>query len=294
MATRKAHAKVNLSLRVVGRRADGLHAIESLVAPISLADEVSVTHEPRDESYAERNVLAVYGLPASDLAARAAWEYGRAHGIVGNILIGLKKRIPTAAGLGGGSSDAAAVLTLLEARFGRPAPDGLPFSLGCDLPICRAATPAWVTGAGETVTPAELPEIALVVATPSAFLLTRDVFAAWDEAQLTHGGASGINFAPCDSRDALQEGQRFWGLTDVTELVLRVGNDLREVAGRLCPEIGHWESVLKEEGALAVSMSGSGPTVFGVFAEFDRAREVALSLRARGCPFAEAVTSGSF
>jgi 4-diphosphocytidyl-2-C-methyl-D-erythritol kinase len=276
---------------VLGRRKDGLHALESLVAPISLADEVTVSRELRDETHAERDVLRVYGLPPCDLAARAAREYGHAHGIVGNILVGLNKNIPTAAGLGGGSSDAAAVLALLEAHFGRPAPLGLPFALGCDVPFFRQSTPAWVTGAGEHVAPVKLPRIALVVATPAAFLLTKDVFAAWDAAELTRGTTNGNNSAPCNSREAPGDVQHFSGVTDVAAWIRRVGNDLRGVSIRLCAEVEPLEAMLVEGGALAVSMSGSGPSVFGVFASQEHARQVAEAIRARGCPFAEAVST---
>jgi 4-diphosphocytidyl-2-C-methyl-D-erythritol kinase len=162
------------------------------------------------------------------------------------VRIRLTKRIPAAAGLGGGSSDAGAVLRALAASFPDALDAGtlarLALRLGADVPFFLAPRPARVGGIGERIQPlADLPPFDCVLANPGVPLSTAAVFAAFDA-------------EPTRSAPALDRG-----------LGLDLANDLEPAAGRLCPAIGPLRDRLRAVGARAVGLSGSGPTVFGIF-----------------------------
>src|SRR5262245_56190362 len=168
----EAPAKVNLGLRIVGRRTDGYHELESLFAPIDLADAIALQIE---SSRAVEVVLAITGeaggAPPGDanLAVRAARAFLARSGIAARVAIGLTKRTPVPAGLGGGSSDAAAVLRGLAQAFPAALQDEeleeIALGLGADVPFFLDPGPAWVTGIGERREPVGgLPSLALLLA----------------------------------------------------------------------------------------------------------------------------------
>jgi 4-diphosphocytidyl-2-C-methyl-D-erythritol kinase len=260
-----APAKLNLGLRILGRRADGYHEIESVFAPLDLADEIEleIAEATRGEV-----TLALSGAPegvpadATNLAARAAVEFLSAAGLARAVRIRLSKWIPAAAGLGGGSSDAGAVLRALAASF----PDALDaeavarlaLRLGADVPFFLAPRPARVGGIGERIEPiADLPRFDCVLANPGIPLSTAAVFAAYD-----------ADPTPADPAPD-------------PALGLDLANDLEPAAGRLCPPIGPLRERLRELGARAVGLSGSGPTVFGIFPD---AAEAASALARAAFP----------
>jgi 4-diphosphocytidyl-2-C-methyl-D-erythritol kinase len=267
----RAPAKVNLGLRVLGRRPDGYHWIESLFVPlVDLADEVDVESGPGSGVDLE---LAgdLAGVPAGpeNLAARAGLAFLREARLGAALRIRVEKRIPAAAGLGGGSSDAGAVLRGLAACFpGRLDPErlrALALDLGADVPFFLDPRPARVRGIGERIEPVRgLPALPLVLANPGIPLSTAEVYRAFDAAP---GGWTGTRpdatlAAPSgllgeDGR--LQSG----GLASFLETVLQ--NDLEPAAVRLCPSILELREQMQAAGALGVGLSGSGPTVFGVF-----------------------------
>jgi len=257
-----APAKVNLGLRILGRREDGYHLLESLFVPIDLVDRVQI--EPRDTpSVALQLDGDVSGVPAdgSNLALGAARAFLAAAGIVAGLGLVLEKRIPASAGLGGGSSDAAAVLRGLARLYPDAiSPEGLlelALGLGADVPFFLDPRPALVTGIGERIEAISgLPAFPLLLAHPGAPLATRDVYRAYDAlpASLTpvQTGSTMLTIS------ALREcGDR--ALAELLE------NDLEPAAGRLCPRITELREVIEGSGALAVGMSGSGPTIFGIF-----------------------------
>jgi 4-diphosphocytidyl-2-C-methyl-D-erythritol kinase len=251
-----APAKLNLGLRVRGRRADGYHELESVFVPLDLADavELEIASAPRPEATLALAAPAA-GVPAdaTNLALRAALEFLAAAGLARAVRIRLEKRIPAAAGLGGGSSDAGAVLRGLAASFPQalapPALARLALSLGADVPYFLDPRPARVGGVGERIEPlAGLPAFACLLANPGVRLATAAVFAAFD---------AGAGPPPPPDVDP--------------ELGLDLGNDLAPAAERLCPAIAELRERLRRAGARAVGLSGSGPTVFGIFADAEAA-----------------------
>jgi 4-diphosphocytidyl-2-C-methyl-D-erythritol kinase len=281
---RRAPAKVNLGLRVVGRRADGYHLLESLFAPLDLADELRIRVEPGRATAIELRVAgAADGVPGADenLASRAARQFLTAAGLTARVSIAIEKRIPVGAGLGGGSSDAAAVLRTLADQFANAISHSrlseIALELGADVPFFLDPRPAWVTGVGERIAPLDdVPALDLLLVTPAPPLATAAVFRAFDAA-LTPGG-------PGRRMPALHNGPGRILIAAIAtdevghasearqELAELLGNDLTPAASRLHPGIDRVRAELDRLGARAVAMSGSGPTVFGIFASAERAQ----------------------
>lgn len=273
-----AAGKLNLGLRIVGVRDDGYHEIESLLVPLDLADQVNVRTWPASRSEVDFSLLGEpEGAPDShqNLAARAASAFLEASGLGLRIEVGLRKRIPVGAGLGGGSSDAAAVLRALDqlhpGAVPKPRLREVALGLGADVPFFLDPRPALVRGIGEQIEPAEdIPKLAVVLANPGVSLATAAVYAEFDRL------ASSLTPAP--SRPTLPPlvGRRSdAGSSAALEDWLPSGqlqNDLEAAAVRLCPEIRPLGDGLKAAGAFAIGMSGSGATLFGVFPELASAR----------------------
>lgn len=276
-----APAKVNLGLRVVGRRPDGYHLLESCFAPLDLADRLWIDVAPAAETSVALTVEgAADGVPATDdnLVARAARAFLAAAGRTARVAIRLEKRVPVGAGLGGGSSDAATVLRALDAMFAnaiaRTRLAEIALTLGADVPFFLEARPAWVTGIGEHIEPvAPFPALDLLLVTPHPPLATAEVFRAHDAALTpgSHGrrmpplrGTPGrILVAALASREVghagVAAGSSGPGLAEL------LSNDLEPVAVRLHPGIPRVRRELERLGARVVAMSGSGPTMFGLF-----------------------------
>lgn len=256
-----APAKVNLLLHVAPPRADGLHPLCSLFASIDLADELHLEPAPADE------VLCA-GVPGPNLAERALAAYREAAGEAapGPVRVTIDKRIPVAAGLGGGSADAAAVLRALDERAERPlGPDALRAvgaRLGADVPSQVEPRHALVTGAGEEVEPVELPPMALVLVPQDEGLSTAAVYAEADRI-----GATRARLDP----DAV----RAVAASPLAELAGALDNDLQAAALSLRPQLERPLAALREAGALAALVTGSGPTAFGVFEDVAAAERAA-------------------
>jgi 4-diphosphocytidyl-2-C-methyl-D-erythritol kinase len=291
-ARREAPAKINAGLRIRGRRADGYHLLESLFLPLALADEVSVAWEGVPASGPGLELSGeTQGLPGGEdnLAARAARAFLEAAAIPGGARVRLHKRIPVAAGLGGGSSDAAAVLLALDAlhpgALGPAALLEVALSLGADVPFFLDPRPAWVEGIGERRTPApDLPALGVLLVSPGEPLATAAVYAAFDAALTPAGAASSLPAAaarggpaPRQRTEACLRAIAQGGAPDAAADVLH--NDLEPAASRLCPAVGMLRRRLDRSGAAAVGLSGSGPTLFGLFATEARAREAQRRLR---------------
>jgi 4-diphosphocytidyl-2-C-methyl-D-erythritol kinase len=260
-----APAKINLYLRVLCRREDGYHELDSLFIPLALADRVEVTFtpgplRPSDQPNPAAGVTcACPGHPELEgehnLAAQAAQAYLEAAELKGaQVELTVHKSIWIAAGLGGGSSDAAAVLLALnrlapalpQRRFQTLARD-----LGADVPFFLAPRPALARGIGEDFAdlPFLLPELHLVLVNPGLPLKTATVF-------------EGLQLEPGGPRQPLSNPP---AATDLKTLSSLIHNDLEPVATRLRPEIAQMQQALDAAGAAGVGMSGSGPTVFGLF-----------------------------
>jgi len=244
-------AKVNLILKVLRRREDGYHDIASLMQKMSLADEMEFT--PRKEGIA----LACPGsdLPTGEgnLVVRAARALFAEAGFTGGVEITLRKRIPTAAGLGGGSSNAATTLTALNSLFqfgfDRERLIGIGARLGADVPFFIYGSSAWAFGIGEILEPAETPPgMWLVLVNPGFEVPTKWVY-------------QGLNL-PLTKTPLKYTIPTFSGVRD---LAAALSNDLETVTVARYPVLEELKGFLRRQGALGSLMSGSGPTVFGLF-----------------------------
>lgn len=269
---------MNLGLRITARRPDGYHEIESVFAPLDLADEVAL--EVTEASSAEVDfALESDGahVPAgpANLAARAAEGFLVAAGLKLRVSVRLTKRVPAAAGLGGGSSDAGAVLRgLVELLPGALAPQALEklaIGLGADVPYFLAPQPALVTGVGEVrePLPAVLSSLALLLANPGEPLPTAQVYRTFDALPPVPAGPGlrGLLHRALEGPDAA-------GLSEL------VRNDLEPAAERLCPAVARLREALRAAGATAAALSGSGATVFGIFRGPGEAEAALEQLRA--------------
>jgi 4-diphosphocytidyl-2-C-methyl-D-erythritol kinase len=265
-----APAKINLSLRVRGRRPDGYHEIESLVAFATMGDRVTL-HQ--GEAFA----LTVTGpfaaaLDSDNLVATAVQCAQAADPHLRTGTFHLAKNLPVAAGLGGGSSDAAAALRALR----RANPDranmldwqALAAGLGADVPVCLAARPALMRGVGEQLHfVARLPAAAIVLVNPLLPLGAGEVFRALGAGPVP---ASTVPHAPPPD---------FAGLGELISYLRSSTNDLELPAKNLCPEIVRVETALAAQpAARLVRMSGSGPTCFALFATRAEAVDAAAAI----------------
>ena len=264
----EAPAKLNLYLHVTGRRADGYHELDSLVTFTALTDTLEI---------ASANALTLtvsgpfaHGLDAGDnLAARAAVALGERLGRQACVRIALEKRIPVAAGLGGGSADAAAVLRGL-ARLWSLGPEHtddlqrVALGLGADVPVCLHARAAYMAGIGETLNvPPRLPSCAALLINPGVPVPTGAIFAA---RQGPFSTADRFRNRPQDVRA-------------LADLLRTRRNDLEPPARAQVPAIGHvLERLGAAPGCLLARMSGSGGTCFGLFANEAAAASAARAI----------------
>lgn len=273
-----APAKINLGLRVVGCRADGYHELDSVFLPLDLADEIEIAVEPASELGVSIRVDGLaHGVPAdaSNLAVRAVHAFAEASGLRASVDLRIHKNIPNGAGLGGGSSDAAAVLRVLRdcdpSAVTAEALCELALGLGADVPFFLDPQPCRVTGIGERLQPVrKAPALPLLLANPGERLATAEVFRAYDALNpaLTAGGRD-RTIPPLSGAENLE-----W--ETLAPGALAAGNDLEPSAVRLCPPVARLRERIQREGPRAVGMSGSGPTVFAVF-ETERAAREAMT-----------------
>lgn len=259
--TEFAPAKVNLTLHVTGRRDDGYHLLDSLVVFAGAGDRVTVA--PGDG-------LTLTGPMAAQVPAGSDNLVMRAAALMGGAAVVLEKRLPVASGVGGGSSDAAAVLRAL-ARMGRARPDPAHvLALGADLPVClRAPGPQRMEGIGETLTPLPaLPDCHLVLVNPGVPVPTGAVFS----------GLARRDNAPMPAAIPAFADAAAFG-----EFLHRCRNDLEAPARAVAPAIGDVLTALAATpGCLLARMSGSGATCFGLFARADQAKSAARALTRPG------------
>jgi len=246
-------AKVNLFLRVLGKRADGYHEISTLMQPVSLFDELVISvSEGEGIAVVSDSVEAPGG--EDNLAYKAARVFLQSTAIRRRVEISVKKVIPVGAGLGGGSSDAATVLMALNEMAGIWLPDGalmeMAARLGSDVPFFILKGPALAGGRGEKLKRAYLPELHYILINPGFHVSTVWVYSSLG---LTNIGENN-NLLYSYEVPASPEG-----------VVEALANDLEAVTSKQYPEISGLKEMLKGAGALGTLMSGSGPTVFGVF-----------------------------
>ena len=273
-----APAKLNLSLRIVGRRHDGYHLLDTLVVPVSLYDELVLGVAPAGSSQitVRCDSRDVPDGPAN-LAYRAAALFLDSVEQDFTVDIGIAKRIPVGSGLGGGSSDAAAVLTTLNRLLGSPLSDAglaaLALELGADVTFFMFGRPARARGIGEQLEFVELPDRLFFVLCSDGYPMpTKSVYARVD-LSLTSAGPNSNILTFIGGRARLED-----------VLV----NDLEAAAAEIHPEVLSLKARLMEEGAVGALMTGSGSAVFGVWYELHSAVQAAMRLRGCGL-WAEAV-----
>ncbi len=275
-----APAKVNLFLRIVGRRSDGYHLLYSLMAPVSLYDAIEIQAERRAQN--ESRVTLTCDKPdlptdQSNLACRAALLICRATDTTATMRIDLQKNIPAGAGLGGGSSDAAAVLKalnrLLSLGLNVSQLCQLAAQIGTDVPFFIPCGLARVSGVGEILTPlAPLPRRWLVIVVPSIAVSTPWAYRRFDELSPDVECLPADLDVECPPADStLQITAQQW--PDVGVFV----NDLEQAVLPEHPLIAQSKRRLLELGAEMALMSGSGSAVFGVFAQHFQAQQAAAT-----------------
>lgn len=262
-----APAKVNLALHVTGRRDDGYHLIDTLVVFADVGDRLRV-------AAAADLTLEISGPQAEGLAADESNLVLRAARLMGvtGAAMRLEKHLPLAAGLGGGSADAAASLRALARLTGRPFPDAAQtLALGADVPMCLAARPARATGTGGQLAPLPgLPPVRLVLVNPGVPVATAAVFSALGHARGAFGPPMPARLP--DWPDAMS----------LADFLAAERNDLAVPAMALAPVIADALSALSAQpGCLLARMSGSGATCFGLFADPAASRAAAVAIGAR-------------
>ena len=264
--TQRAYAKINIGLDVLRRRADGYHEVKMIMQTVDIYDELVLERrkEPGIELRMDNSELPSGG---DNLICRAADLLFREKKITEGVNISLTKRIPIAAGMAGGSADAAAALRglneLFDMGYSLKELQALGVGLGADIPYCLAGGTMLSEGIGEILTPLPAPPAAhLVIAKPDINVSTAFVYGNLHADRLAwHPDIDGMIVA-------LQKGD-LDGITD------RLGNVLETVTVKAHPVIEQIKELLRKQGAENALMSGSGPTVFGIFKEKETAARAA-------------------
>lgn len=271
----KTGAKLNLFLRVVGRRPDGFHELESIFHSLAFADDLDVVASGTEvEVVVEGDEIPAGHLPElhDNLVYRAARLLKERAGVSAGARIELCKRIPIGGGLGGGSSNAAGTLLALDELWGLGLDKDelvrLGLEIGSDVPYCIAGgTTSLVTGRGENLSPLPLAESPFwfVLGISDLPLLTKDVYDEFDR-------------DPSDDRASTAAMTMALGAGDAQELGALLFNALEVPAFRLRPDLIDRKRALLDAGALGAALSGSGPTLFGVAADESHARAIAAEV----------------
>ena len=257
-----APAKVNLYLRITGRRDDGYHLLDTLMVPISLGDEVEITRvDGPPKSVTVHADAPDLPLGEENTVSRAARAFHERSGCDAPVAVTIRKRIPIGAGLGGGSTDAAAVLRglneLLGAGLSTEDLMAAALSVGADVPFFIRGEAAWARGIGEELSPAgPLPRLAMVVLFPNLPVSTAWVYRNF-RFKLTKTSNNNNLIGKLDTPH------------EVAQVMV---NDLETVTVSRYPRIARLKERLDREGAIGSLMSGSGSAVFGVFADEADAR----------------------
>jgi len=278
MLTEQGRAKVNLTLRVVGRRFDGLHDLESVVAFADCADRLTLTPGANLDLTTTGPLAEACGEAADNLVLKAARLLGE---MVPDLKLGeftLDKVLPVAAGIGGGSADAAAALRLLAQANGLALDDARLIEVakrtGADVPVCLHSRACVMTGVGETLLPLSVPKMPCVMVNPCVPVATRDVFAALGlrNGDLRVGASDVMRAAAWPEPGASVE--------DWVEALATGANDLEAPAIRIQPVIGAVLSALSaSNGAWLARMSGSGATCFAIYENTAEAQRAAQKIR---------------
>jgi 4-diphosphocytidyl-2-C-methyl-D-erythritol kinase len=265
-------AKVNLYLKVVGKRPDGYHELVSVVDVISLYDVLRVS-SGGDGEVAVRDDKGLLPGGQANTIYRAIMLLRERCGRPDGVSVEVEKRIPLGSGLGGGSGNAATVMKDLARAWGLSlTPDelsGLGRQVGADVPLFLYGKSCIMRGVGERITPIDLPEIWYVVVYPGVAISTAEVY-------------RGLRIVLTNSENDVKFSGKFSKVADVADIL---ENDLEAVAISICPEIKTIKEQLRGSGALGSLMSGSGSAVFGVFEDETGARKASEEVGSLGSVF---------
>ena len=269
--TEQAYAKLNLTLDILGKRSDGYHELNMVMQSIDLADTISVT--PQDAPGLALTCSVPY-LPCdnSNIAAKAANRFFAAKGTdTPGLAIHIEKNIPACAGMAGGSSDGAAVLRILRRLYDSDMPqeklESIGALVGSDVPYCIRGGTALAQGRGEILTDLPpLPDCWFVVCTPPFPISTPELFAQVRVKKLRcHPDTAGMLKALANR--------------DLEAVARRVYNVFEDVLPRKYAQVFEIKRKILDEGAMTASMTGSGPTVFGIFSDENKAISAAHELK---------------
>ena len=271
---RKAYGKVNLGLDVVGRRPDGYHLVRMVMQTVDVCDDIVVRKGHAGSGLSLSCDHPEVPADERNLAWKAAELVCRKYGVEASFSITITKRIPAAAGMAGGSTDGAAVILalneLLELRMTMDEMDAIALQLGADVPFCLRRGTYLAEGIGEKLT--KLPDLApcsMVIVKPPFGVSTPWAYKALDE----YLGSVPESGAAHPDIDLLMKAL---DRKDVSDIAAHMGNILESVVTREYPEILEIKKRLTDKGAAKALMSGSGPTVFGIFTDDKAAQEAFL------------------
>lgn len=263
----KAYAKINLSLDVLGKREDGYHEISTIMQSIDLADilefEKSDTIEilcdnPKVPVGEDNLIVKVINLLKE--------KYQKKEGI----LVRLNKKIPLAAGLAGGSADAAATIVALDKlwnlNMSKEEKREIALKVGADVPFCLEGGTKLAKGIGEIFENLKVPSMSLLLAKPDIEISTKEIYDKWDRLNFKSHHATFL------VAQAIQEG-------NIYKIAENIKNDLELVTSRECEVINQIKKELLKKGALGCAMSGSGPTVYGIFDDLERLKRAYEDLK---------------
>ncbi len=256
-ACTKAYAKVNIGLDVTGRRDDGYHLVKMILQTVDIYDEICVRKQ--EEGITVQTNKPFLPTDERNLAYKAAKVLMEKYNISGGVRIDIGKNIPVAAGMAGGSTDAAAVLKLMndlfELNLSQEELDCIAVKLGADVPFCLRKGTYLAEGIGEELTKLpDMPRCYLAIINPHFGISTKWSYEQLDKAtDVKHPDIDGII--------------RGIGTHDLERIAVAMGNVLEKAALEKYPLLQEIKDKLKSAGALGTLMSGSGPTVFGIFAD---------------------------
>ncbi len=261
-------AKINTILRVTGTRPDGYHTLEMVMVPLAFGDTITISSAPAAEHQIHLTCSdPTLACDVTNLCYRAAAVLQPLMKAPQFVTMHVDKRIPMGGGLGGGSGNAATVLSALNKMWGlglsNAALGEIGVTLGADVPFFCYGVPAICEGIGEKITPlTSFPKLSILLVNPGFHLSTPSIYKAYD-----------LQLTPPRSRGSCP--QLFEGLQEVATTL---ENDLQDVAEKIHPIIRSIRNELIEQGAVAAQMSGSGPTVFGIFENEEKAQQVAKKI----------------
>ncbi len=257
-------AKVNLYLKVLSRRPDGYHNLQSLVDLISLSDVIHIEDIPGDDIVLDDD-KGVLPRGEGNTVFRAVRALKEATGIKRGVRIFIEKKIPIGSGLGGPSSNAASVLKELNARWGlnlgMEELKSIGSRIGADVPLFLYGRPCIMEGIGDIINPVKLPHMWYIIVYPGVGISTKAVY-------------EGLRIVLTKEHNDIKLMGNF---SNPGEIAGILDNDLEQVATKMCPQIESIKDILKGTGALGSLMSGSGSSVFAIFDDEEDARQASLS-----------------